>query len=148
MKGLATRKLLMYGFNTILTIFFVVYLKKGAYGAAVATLIAVAVIDIFIIWPFCRKVAHTSTKIWLEEVVYPCIGSALPSIFLCVIVKVTINVDTWFELLSVSLFSTLLFYIVVGMFGLRLQDRIDIYRISEKAPDPLRNILIFLGKRK
>lgn len=144
MKALAIRKLTVYGVNVILATFFIVYLEQGAIGAAIATLISIILIDVTITWPFCRRVAHCSTRDWLMEVVYPCIGAALPSILLCLIARNLFNINTWFELILTSFFSWLLFVIVVAFFGLRLQDKLDLERLAKKSPVRIKKMILYL----
>jgi len=125
-------KLLMYIVNIILTIFFVVYLQEGAFGAAMATLLSVLLVDTTLTWSFCRKVAHVSIGQWYKEVVYPCLGSAMPSIFFCMVMSDVVVLDSWFRLIAVSFTSMILFYIIVAGFGLREQDKIDLGRLVNK----------------
>ena len=144
-KELSLRYLFVQIVNFILTIFLVVYLQQGAFGSAIATLIAVAIFESMFYWPFCRRVAHTPTSLWISEVVLPCIGSALPSLVFCLIVKLSVGVDTWVDLILVSLASGILHFLMVMFVGLRQQDRIDISRISERLSGPTKKVVQYFG---
>ena len=96
-------------------------------------------------WTFCRKVAHTPTALWISDVVIPCLGSALPSLLFCVLVKITVGVETWGEIFLVSFISLLMHIILIGFYGLRLQDRLDIGRVAEKLSGPMKSILLYFS---
>ena len=144
-KEMSIRFIIIQASNIALTILFVVYLQQGALGSAAATLIAVAILETIFMWPFCRKVAHTPTSLWIKEVVLPCVGSALPSLVLCLSVKMLTGVETWGDLILLSLLSAILHFIMIMFFGLRLQDRIDMSRLSERLPNPAKSIVQYFG---
>ncbi len=146
-KDLSLRYIGVQIANIALTILFVVYLHQGAFGSAIATLIAVVTFEVIFIWPFCRRVAHTPTSLWIKEVVFPCLGSALPSLIVCLFVKITIGVDTWGDLFLISLVSALLHFLMIIFFGLRLQDRIDISRLSERLSGSTKSIVQYFGTK-
>lgn len=146
MKSLALRKLLMYVFNAVLAFVLVYYFNLGAYGVAVATLVSVLIIDVFIVWPFCRMVAHTTTKLWYENVILPCVTSSIPSIVFCIIISISTEVNTFVKLIIYSGVSGIVFYITVGLFGLRVQDKIDLIQLSKKLPKPINKVLVFICK--
>ena len=144
-KEMSLRFLIIQILNIALTILFVVYLQQGALGSAVATLITVFVLETIFMWPFCRKVAHTPMSLWLSEVVWPCLGSAVPSLVFCVFAKIMFNVDTWGDLILVTLVSAILHFLMIMFFGLRLQDRIDIGRLSERLNGSTRRIVQYFA---
>ena len=146
-KELSLRYLFVQLVNIILTIFLVVNLQQGALGSAIATLITVAIFESIFYWPFCRKVAHTSTSQWMREVVFPCICSVLPSLVFCLFVKLTVGVDTWLDLILMSLISSILYFFMIMFFGLRQQDRIDISRISDRFSGKTKKLVQFFGER-
>lgn len=141
MKGMALRFLAVQSCNILLTILFVAYLQEGAFGSAISTLLAVVFLEVTLLWPFCRKVACTPTSLWVKEVVWPCLIPAIPSAILCIAVKVTVGVDTWFELFFVSILSAVLQFGLIGVFGLRQQDRVDIGRFAERLSGPTKTIV-------
>ena len=144
-KEMSLRYLAIQIVNIALAILFVVYLQKGAFGSAIATLFTVASLDVLFMWPFCRRVAHTSTFFWVKEVVLPCLGSAIPSLLFCLTIKFSIGVNTWLDLTSVSLVSFILYLSMIAAFGLRQQDRIDISRIADRTSGFIKPILHYFG---
>lgn len=144
-KEMALRYFFVQTVNFVLTIFLVVYLQQGAFGSAIATLIAVVFFESIFYWPFCRRVAHTPTSLWISEVVLPCLGSALPSLVFCLSMKMIIGVDTWLDLILMSLGSGLLHLLMIMFVGLRQQDRLDISRMSERLSGSTKKIVQYFG---
>ena len=145
-KGIALRFTLIRIINLILTVLFVVLLNKGAMGSAIATLLAVAFIETTFSWGFCRNIAHTPTSIWWREAVWPCISTMIPPAIFCLVVKMTVGIDTWTELLAFSAISSLLHLGSILLFGLRMQDRIDIGRLADHSPAKIQGVLGYLAK--
>ena len=146
MKGFSLRRFAQQLINFAFTVILVVFLRKGAYGSAMGTLLASVFYEIFFVWPFCRKIAHTPTKTWIIEVLLPTIAPAIPSIIFCIAIKVFVSIDSWLSLFATSAISGLLYFIIVVLFGLRQQDKIDIVRISDKTPGPVKTILKFITR--
>lgn len=145
MREISLRFVAAHITNLILTIFFVVFLQLGAFGSSIATLIAAVLLEVTVIWPFCRKIAHTPALLWMREVVLPCIITVIPSVALCLSVKLTIGIHTWPELILVSLFSAVLYIGFIAFFGLRQQDKIDISRVIDRAPGPTKFLLQYFA---
>lgn len=145
MKEMSLRLIAVHTVNIMLTVALVVYLQKGAIGSALATLVTVVFLEATFIWSFCRRVTQTPTSLWVKDVVLPCLGPALPPVLMCVAAKNMIVVDTLVELLLVSVFSVTLHFVLVGFFGLRQQDRIDLGRLAERLNGPLKKIVQFFG---
>lgn len=146
MKGLSLRGLLVQFVNLIFTALFVIYLQKGAYGSAYATLTAFILVEVTLKWPFCWKIAHTSFSDWFKEVFQPTVYTALPSVIFCLVCLQMNPPDTWFILILYSAFSAVLYILTVMISGVRQQDKIDIYKFSHKAPPFLKPILIYLSR--
>jgi O-antigen/teichoic acid export membrane protein len=146
MKGLSLRVIVVQLVNLILTVLFVIYLHKGAYGSAYATLAAFVLVEITLKWPFCWKIAHTRFEDWFKEVFQPTIYTAIPSIILCLLFLKFNPPETWFMLILYSAMSAILYILVVMIFGVRQQDKIDIFMLSHKAPYFLKSVLIHLSR--
>ena len=147
MKELSLRYITVHGVNLVLTILLVVYLQKGALGSAMATLLAVVFIEATLFWPFCRKVAHAPTSLWLKEVALPCLGTALPPVALCLTLKLAVGIDTWSELMLVTSLSVMLHLVLIGLFGLRQQDRIDIGRLGNLLSGPIKTLVLYFAEK-
>ena len=146
MKGLSVRVVFIQTVNLILTFVFVGYLHQGAYGSAYATLFAALFLETTIKWPFCWRVAHTPFRYWFKEVFVAAIFPAVPSAVFCVSISVIYSIDSWLKLVLVSGLSALIYVIMVMIFGLKQQDRIDLGRLAQKAPARLKPVLLALAK--
>jgi len=146
MREMSLRYIAIHTFNLILTIILVVYLNFGALGAATATLIAVVLLEVTFMWPFCRKVAHTPFYLWFSEVIVPSLGLAIPSIIFCLIIKNSVQIESWGTLMLVSFISATIYIVLIGVFGLRQQDRIDIGRIAERSSEPVKTMLNYFSR--
>ena len=146
MKGLSVRVVFIQSINLLLTFIFVGYLHQGAYGSAYATLIAALLLETTIKWPFCWRVAHTPFQYWFKEVFVAAIFPAVPSAVFCVAVSSMYVIDSWFKLVLVSGLSALIYIVMVIIFGLKQQDRIDIGKLANKVPIRFRPILLALAK--
>ena len=146
MKGLSLRVIVVQSVNLILTVLFVIYLQKGAYGSAYATLTAFIFVEVTLKWPFCWKIAHTSFEDWFKEVFQPTIYTAIPSVILCFLCLKFSPPDSWIKLIVYSIFSAILYVITIVIIGIRQQDKIDIYKFSHKAPHFLKPVLIYLSR--
>lgn len=146
MKGLSLRVIVVQSVNLMLTALFVIYLQKGAYGSAYATLLASIFVEVTLKWPFCWKVAHTRFEDWFKEVFQPTIYTAIPSVIFCLFCLKLNPPDTWFMLITFSAISAILYIVTIIMIGIRQQDKIDIYKFSHKAPPFLKPILIYLSR--
>lgn len=146
MKGLSLRVLVVQSVNLLFTVFFVIYMQKGAYGSAYATLLAFILIEVTLKWPFCWKIAHTKFSDWFGEVFQPTIYTAIPSVIFCLLCLNFYPPDSWFILIFFSAISAMLYILTIMMIGIRQQDKIDIYKFSQKAPNILKPILIYLSR--
>ncbi len=146
MKGLSLRGLVVQLINLMLTVLFVIYLQKGAYGSAYATLAAFILVEITLKWPFCWRIAHTRFEDWFKEVFQPTIYTAIPSVIFCLFCLKLNPPDTWFMLITFSAISAILYIVTIMMIGIRQQDKIDIHKFSHKAPPFLKPILIYLSR--
>lgn len=140
-KEYSLRLVIIQVVNLVLTLFFVAYLHQGAFGSAMATLIAVLLIEASITWRFCRDLAHASTKQWLSEVIQPTLLPAIPALIACLAIKISIGISTWTGLLSASVLSAILYCGCIASFGLRQQDRIDISRLLHRLPNTLKKMI-------
>ena len=134
LRGITIRILLIDFVNIILTVIFVVNFKAGAIGAATATAISFVVLEISIKWPYCRKIAYTSTKEWANEVVTPTLLLTIPSIIFCLIIKESNIINSIFELAAISIISLIIYLLFILRFGLRIQDKNDLELLSKKYP--------------
>jgi len=146
MKGLAIRVLASQLANLALTILFVVFLHKGANGAAIATLLALIMVEVFIVWPFCRELAHTSVQQWLGEVIYPTLVPSIIPLIICVFVKYNFGITSWNELIIVSAISAIIYILLVIVFALREQDRLDLERLANKHTGIKRDIILKIAQ--
>ncbi len=145
-KEMSLRFLLIQSVNIILTVLLVVFLQQGASGSAVATLLTVVFLETTFMWPFCRKVAHTTTTLWVKEVVMPSLGSAIPSIVVCLFFQYIQFTSTWTEIVLVSALSMMLNLAVIMFYGLRHQDRIDMGRLAIRLKGPVKVIVEYFVK--
>lgn len=146
-KGYALRIVPVYVANLALTALLVAYLQMGADGSAIATLITVAAGEVAFVGTYCRRLAHTSTRIWVREVVLPTFAPAIPPLVLCLAVKGAVGLDTWTGVMTTSALSALLYLGLVMTFSLRQQDRLDIGKVAERLPGPLKTIASHVGRR-
>jgi O-antigen/teichoic acid export membrane protein len=146
MKGLSLRVIAVQSINLLLTIILVIYLQKGAYGSAYATLAAFILVEVTLKWPFCWKIAHTKFEDWFKEVFQPTIYTAIPSVILCLLCLKINPPDSWLMLIGYSAISAILYILTIMIVGIRQQDKIDIYKFSHKAPSFLKPILIYLSR--
>ncbi len=147
MKGISVRMAAVQASNLGLTILFVTYLKQGAYGSAIATLLATAGIEATLVWMYCRKISHVSFILWVQEVILPSIVPALPSILLCLGLKVYVPIDSWTKLLVFSTMSGLLYLLMVVVSGLRQQDKVDIEKVAGILPKSAGIVLRYFVKK-
>ncbi|MBU1237938.1 MAG: oligosaccharide flippase family protein [Gammaproteobacteria bacterium] len=145
-KGFGLREVPVYLFNLALTAILVAYFHQGAYGSAMSTLIAVAIGEVGIVGAYCRRLAHTSTRSWISEVVLPTFLPAVPPLLLCLLARATLALDNWTSILVTSGLSAMLYLGLVSAFFLREQDRLDIGRIAERLPQPLRALAVRIGR--
>jgi O-antigen/teichoic acid export membrane protein len=146
MKGLALRQVAVHSANLGLTILFVVFLGKGAFGSAAATLVATLVLDTTLTWRLSWKVTHTPAKAWLLEVLLPTMTPALPAVIVCLSWKWAFGIASWTGLFAASAASAALYVVLVAAFGLRDQDRIDIGRVADRLPRPARGFVHRLSR--
>ena len=133
-KGFALRTLLLQLVNLGFLVVLVAFLHGGAVGAAGASLAASMLVNVTLVWPYCRKLAGVTTRVWLQEVVFPCLSPAAASAAYCIAMLHFFDIDSWFQLIALSALSGLVFGIVVLWFGLRPQDWRDIDRLIERIP--------------
>jgi O-antigen/teichoic acid export membrane protein len=148
MKGIALRMLLLQIVNLAITILFVVFLQGGALGAAISTLIASILVEVAFVWPFCRKIAGVETSLWLREVVIPGIAPASVSACLCIAISNLLSIESWIDLVLVSIVVSIVYVLILVAFGLRVQDRIDIERLAERVPDRVKPLARFIVQLK
>lgn len=140
-KGFALRSLLLQLVNLGFTVVFVALLHGGAVGSAGASLAASLLVNVILVWPYCRRLAGVSTHAWLQEVVVPCLVPAMVSAAYCIAVSFLLVIDSWFQLIAHSAVSGFVYGIVVLRFGLRPQDIRDIERLMERSPACFRTLL-------
>ncbi len=145
-KGYALRLLAAYLANFVLALLFVAYLREGAMGSAVATLIAVAVGEVMVIGAYCRRLVGTTTRAWLAEVVAPTMLPAIPALLLCLIAKWLDYRHSWAEVLTASALSGALYILLVLRFWLMAEDKRDLGRLADRLPKSLGNLLYRLAK--
>jgi O-antigen/teichoic acid export membrane protein len=133
-KGFALKTLLLHLVNIGFAVVLVAFLHSGAVGAAGASLAASMLVNVSLVWPYCRKLAGVTTKVWIREVVFPCLSPAVASAAYCIAVLHFFEIDGWFQLIALSALSGLVYGIVVLRFGLRPQDWRDIDRLIERIP--------------
>jgi O-antigen/teichoic acid export membrane protein len=144
-KGFALRQIIVHSVNLLLTILFVAQLRMGAFGSAVATLLATLGLDTVLTWRFSWRTTHTPASAWLREVLLPTVLPALPSILICLSVKFVFGITTWKGLFVVSAVSGILNLLLIAIFGLRDQDRIDLARVAGRLPGPAKALAHRLG---
>ena len=141
MKGIALRMLLLQVVNLTITVVLVVFLHLGALGAAIATFVAVVSVEVAFVWPFCRKIAGVPSGLWLREVVIPGTTPAIASVCFCLAALNLLTIDSWFKLITLFCISGIAYALVLVSVGLRVQDRIDIGRLAERAPEQLKSLM-------
>jgi O-antigen/teichoic acid export membrane protein len=146
-RGFAIRQVIVHSSNLLLTILFVAYLGKGAFGSASATLLATLVLETMLMWPLCWRVTHTPATAWFREVFLPTVVLAVPSVVMCMLLKWMVGITSWFRLFGASAASAMLYLVLIGIVGLREQDRIDIARVADRLPGPARILARWLSKR-
>ena len=145
MRGFASRQIIVHSVNLLLTILFVAYLRMGAFGSAAATLLATLGLDTVLTWRLSWRITHTPGSAWVREVLIPTVVPALPSVFICLSAKCVFGITTWLGLFAVSAVSGTLNLILIAIFGLRDQDRIDIARVAGRLPGPAKTLARRLG---
>jgi len=145
-KGLSLRVVFLQLINLGFTLVFVYDLKLGAYGSAVASLLAHSLVETVLIWPFCWRLANTSFKKWFKNVFSPTVLIAIPSMSFCMFIKHFYSVNSWESLILFSSISCLINIILILVFGLRVQDRVEIGRLAKLSPAKIKPVLLFLSK--
>lgn len=141
-KSLALRQICMHVANLILTFWLVAYLKQGATGSALATLIAIVVFEPLLMWPFAWRLTHTRLPMWLAEIVVPTLLPTVPAVAVSLILKYGRTVQSWFDLFAYSGIAAAVYAVVLFTAGLRPQDRQDILQAVRKVPyRPLQRLL-------
>ena len=146
MKGFALRMLSLQSTNLFLTVVFVMFLQLGALGAAFATLAATVIVEVGLIWPFCRKIAAVPMRLWVSEAVVPGIAPAMVSAGFCLAVNYFLLIDSWSWLLALGAVSGAINVVLIIIFGLREQDRLDIGRLATRFPPSLRTIMLLISR--
>lgn len=141
MRGIAQRMLLHQAVNLGLAFTLVAHLQFGAIGSAIAALITSLVVEVFVLWPYCRKVAGVSASSWLHEVVVPAVLPTLVMIGACVLMKSVFDANSWIVVLGIGAVSAILGVVVIVMACLREQDRRDLAMLATRAPSPIDALL-------
>jgi O-antigen/teichoic acid export membrane protein len=137
MRGIAQRMLLLQSVNFGLVLTLVAYLRVGAIGSAVAALITSIVVEVFVLWPYCRKVAGVSASSWVHEVVLPTVLPTLVMIGACVLMKNIFIANSWIVVIGIGAVSAILGVAIIGVACLREQDRRDLEILAKRAPFPV-----------
>jgi len=148
MRGLSLRVIIVQSVNLAFTILFVVYLQQGAYGSAIASLLAALIVDLTIKHPFCRRIAHTTFQFWFKEAFLPTVIPAIPPLIFCLAISYLYDINSWLSLLCVSSISGIMYILLVISFGFRQQDRLDIAKLVDKAPTSFKPILRYIAEKK
>ncbi len=148
MRGLSLRVIIVQSVNLAFTILFVVYLQQGAYGSAVASLLAALIVDLTIKHPFCRRIAHTTFQFWFKEAFLPTVVPAIPPLIFCLAISYIYDISSWLSLFCVSSISGIMYILLIISFGFRQQDRLDIARLVDKVPTRIKPILRYLAEKK
>jgi O-antigen/teichoic acid export membrane protein len=146
LKEFALRIVFVYVMNLVLTVSAVAYLQKGAYGSAVATLLTVGFLEVTVVWTYCRRLAGARTDLWIREVILPTVVPALIPLSICLAARAMIDVDTWFEVFTFSILSAIVYLGLVATFGLREADRIDVARVVNRLPGPIKNFARYFAE--
>lgn len=144
-RAFATRQLVVHTANLGFTILFVILLHQGAWGAAAASAIAALCFETVLLLPISWKVTHTKSGAWVREVVLPTVVPTVGPLMVCLSLKWTVGVTGWFSLFFFSGLGALVYVGLVLAFGLRPQDRIDIGRLAQRLPAPIRGLVGRIG---
>lgn len=125
-RPLGVRQALAQAGSLALSAVFVAFAGWGAVGSSVAIVVAAATLGTTLMWPLSWRVAHATAACWLGEVFIPVVLPAVPSLVLCLLVKYTLGITTWFELLAWSGASAISNLALIYFFALRPEDRRDI----------------------
>lgn len=142
LRGLSLRTLLVNVTSMATALYLIVVLNLGALGSVIATVSCYFILEITIVWRFCRKIANADLYDWVREVVKPCLITAIPSILICLSLKEILDITTLIELLLSSALSALVYILLILKTGLREQDILDINQLISKMSPKYRQKLM------
>ncbi|MBI9097299.1 MAG: hypothetical protein JEY91_02425 [Spirochaetaceae bacterium] len=128
-KSLTIRSIIILIFNLSITIYLVGFLKMGAIGAALGTLISGAFIRTAIMIPMGLQLTGLDLPTWLNKTVIPGFFPCLPGASIWILLKLLHAPDTWIKLILYGLAGAVVYFIFLIKFSLQPDDRKDLNRI-------------------
>lgn len=110
----------------------VVFLKKGAAGAAAAMAIANGLLHVVLIWPMGLRLVNGSWKAFLQKTCVPGMLPFFVSLLVCYMVGRTVNVSAWWQIGVAAALSGIVYMAVLIAFCMDEFDRSYFNRFRQK----------------
>ncbi len=130
LRGLALSVLAAQIVNVGLTLVLVIQFKLGAIGSALATLSIAVLFEPLVRWPMGFRTAQVSAGRWLRETILPGFGPGIVAAAVWVGALVVAPPATWLALGGWTLMGLAVYALVLWLFALRAEDRVELARVK------------------
>ncbi len=142
-RQFSIRQIIVQCVNVAVTLLLVIWFRLGAVGCALASVTAVLIAEVPLIWRFCRRTVNVSLSRWWKAVVVPHLLPVALVSALAVAVKHTVT-PSLLVILSAGfgLFAT--YFFVFVRIGTVDEDITELRGLAERFPRPIKAVLILL----